>query len=102
MGTKPLKGRATDRETVLAAFDQHQTWWESVLDRASLKDEAAPGVAGEWSFKDVVAHLNGWQARTIRKLGGVADRPFPADLTDDEDSDEGVETINQWLHDANE
>src|SRR3954453_944299 len=92
----------TDRNAVLTAFDQHQSWWNGVLDRAATKDVESPGVAGEWSFKDVVAHLNGWQARTINLLGGAVDRPFPADLTSDEDSDEGVEEINRWIHDANE
>lgn len=59
-----------------------------------------PGVAGDWSMKDVVAHLTDWQPWLIARLQaaqrGAAEPtpPWPAQLqTDDE--------INAWIYERN-
>jgi hypothetical protein len=58
------------------------------------------GVAGDWSIKDIVAHLTGWQPRLTARLQaaqrseGEPPPPWPAHLqTDDE--------INAWIYEAN-
>jgi hypothetical protein len=59
-----------------------------------------PGVNGDWSMKDIVAHLTGWQPRLIARLQ-AAQRgepepppPWPARLqTEDE--------INAWIYESN-
>jgi hypothetical protein len=64
-----------------------------------------PGATDNWSFKDVVAHLSGWRARTINRLeaelGGEkpAQQLWPSDW--DEESDEGLEKINNWIYERN-
>ncbi len=74
--------------------------WEAFLDQIGLERMDQPGVAGEWSIKDLVAHLNGWQPRLIASIQ-AAQRgepepppPWPAHLkTDDE--------INAWIYESN-
>jgi hypothetical protein len=59
-----------------------------------------PGAMGEWTFKDVAAHLTGWRRRTVMRLEAAArgepepPNPWPAELGDAED-----DSINAWLHD---
>jgi hypothetical protein len=59
-----------------------------------------PGVLGEWTFKDLAAHLTGWRDNTIRKIeataDGLPDPPpeWPGNLTDDDE-------INDWIYHEN-
>ena len=54
---------------------------------------------GEWTFKDLAAHLAGWRNHRIAGLEADARdepspiAPWPADLDDDD-------SINAWIHDA--
>src|SRR3954453_24120038 len=91
-----------NKADLLSIIEEETAAWRALLAEVGEDRMLLPGVGGEWTFKDVVAHLNGWRARTVNLLGGAVDRPFPADLTSDEDSDVGVEEINRWIHDANE
>ena len=61
-----------------------------------------PGATGDWTFKDVVAHLNGWRSKTLARLDAAqqgitpAAPPWPANLSEDDDTDE----INAWIQQA--
>ncbi len=75
--------------------------WEALLDQIGTARMDQPGVNGDWSIKDMVAHLfYGWQPRLIARLQ-AAQRgepepppPWPAHLqTDDE--------INAWIYESN-
>lgn len=74
--------------------------WEAFLDQIGPERMEQPGVAGNWSIKDIIAHLVDWQPRLISRLQ-AAQRgepepppPWPAHLqTDDE--------INAWIYEAN-
>ena len=75
--------------------------WEALLDEIGTARMDQPGVNGDWSIKDMVAHLYyGWQPRLIARLQ-AAQRgepepppPWPAHLqTDDE--------INAWIYESN-
>ncbi|MCX6045404.1 MAG: ClbS/DfsB family four-helix bundle protein [Chloroflexi bacterium] len=74
--------------------------WEAFLDQIGPERMDQPGVAGDWSIKDIIAHLTDWQPRQIARLQ-AAQRgepapppPWPAHLqTDDE--------INAWIYAAN-
>jgi hypothetical protein len=74
--------------------------WEAFLDQIGLARMDQPGVNGDWSMKDIVAHLTGWQPRLIARLQ-AAQRgepepppPWPAHLqTEDE--------INSWIYESN-
>ena len=74
--------------------------WAALLDQIGPARMDQPGVTGDWSIKDIVAHLTGWRRRTVARLQ-AAQRgepapppPWPAHLqTDDE--------INAWIYASN-
>jgi hypothetical protein len=71
--------------------------WETLLAEIGEDRMEEPGVAGEWSIKDVVAHLTAWRRRTVGRLEAAARgqpepaHEWPADLRDDDE-------INAWFH----
>jgi hypothetical protein len=56
-----------------------------------------PGAMGDWTFKDVAAHLTAWRRRTVDRLQAAArgepepPAPWPEGLEDDD-------PINAWIH----
>ena len=74
--------------------------WEAFLDQIGLTRMDQPGVNGDWSMKDIVAHLTGWNRWLVARLQ-AAQRgapepppPWPAHLqTEDE--------INAWIYQSN-
>lgn len=74
--------------------------WEALLDQIGLERMDQPGVNDQWSFKDLVAHLTGWQPRLLGRIQ-AAQRgepepppPWPAHLqTEDE--------VNAWIYESN-
>ena len=74
--------------------------WEIFLDQIAPERMDQPGVNGDWSIKDIVAHLTGWQPRLITRLQAAQrgepepSPPWPAHLqTEDE--------INAWIYESN-
>lgn len=74
--------------------------WEAFLDQIGPGRMEQAGVAGDWSIKDIVAHLTGWNRRLVDRLqaaGRAEPEPpplWPAHLeTEDE--------INAWIHESN-
>jgi hypothetical protein len=91
---------AVSKGDVLAAIEREREAWEALLADVGEDRMIEPGPMGEWTFKDLIAHLNGWRARSLQRLEAAATgRPepapsWPADLkTDDE--------INTWIQEAN-
>lgn len=78
--------------------EEYQKWEASIneIDPARMDE---PGVNGDWSMKDIVAHLMGWNRWLVARLQ-AAQRgepepppPWPAHLqTDDE--------INAWIYET--
>jgi hypothetical protein len=88
------------KATLLADLQREQEQWEALLAQIGEARMDQPGVAGEWSIKDIVAHLTGWRQQTVGRL--QADLrgkpepapPWPTELqTDDE--------INAWFFATN-
>ena len=79
-----------------------ERWRRLVADVADERMEE-PGAMGEWTFKDVAAHLTGWRRRTVLRIEAAArgeptpPNPWPADLGDEED-----DTINAWMHEGSQ
>jgi hypothetical protein len=63
-------------------------------------------VEGNWTFRDVTAHLNGWREWTARRLESAASdfqtpqEPWPHEMS--EETIEGVDEINAWFVEARE
>lgn len=79
--------------------EQYQQWG-AFLDQIGPARMEQPGVNGDWSMTDVVAHLTGWNRWLVSRLQAAGRGepepapPWPAPLqTDDE--------INAWIYEAN-
>src|SRR5688500_13115254 len=88
------------KTTFLAELQREQEQWEALLAQIGESRMDQPGVAGEWSIKDIVAHLTGWRRRTVARLQAgqrgepEPPTPWPAHFqTDDE--------INAWIYKTN-
>jgi len=85
------------RAELLAELNSEQKAWEGLLAQIGEDRMDKPGVQGEWSIKDIVAHLTAWRRRTVGRLEAVAKgqpepKPqWPSDLQDDD-------AINAWFH----
>lgn len=95
--TAPTKGE------ILEVIDQERQAWEALLAEVGESRMLEPGPMGEWSFKDLIAHLNGWKVRTLQRLEAVAngqpepEPDWPANL----DVDDDVDQINDWIQEQN-
>ena len=74
--------------------------WRALLEEIGLERMELPGVMGEWSFKDMVAHLNDWQIWSIARMRAAQigesrpAPPWPAHFEEDDD-------VNGWIYEAN-
>jgi hypothetical protein len=74
--------------------------WETFLDQVGPARMDQPGVNGDWSVKDIVAHLTGWNRSLVARLQAAGrsqpepPQPWPVHLqTEDE--------INAWIYKSN-
>lgn len=73
---------------------------EKLLDSfAGLSDEemVMPGVAGDWSIRDILAHLAAWDRATTEAFRAMLEGEHPDFIELDE---EGIEIFNQEQHSA--
>src|SRR3712207_9051846 len=90
--TAPSKGQ------VLQAIERERDAWETLLVEVGESRMLEPGAMGEWTFKDLVAHITGWRARSLRRLEAAAngqpepDPVWPANRVSDDE-------INDWIQD---
>ena len=57
--------RPTSKADLLAAIDQERGALEATLETLTPRQMVEPGVVGEWSVKDVLAHLVEWQQMVL-------------------------------------
>jgi hypothetical protein len=89
----------TSKAQLLDDLQAEQAQWEALLRDVGADHMTQPGVGGEWSVKDIVAHLTGWRRRTVARFqAALRHEPQPATIwpahlqTDDE--------INAWMYAA--
>jgi len=89
----------------LDRIEREREAWEAIVAEAGDAGMEQPGAAGDWTFKDVAGHLNGWRVLTVARLEAAArgelpsPPPWPGDLSDE--TDEGLEAINRWIYERN-
>jgi hypothetical protein len=94
-------GQTLTKGQVLEAIEREREAWEALLAEVGEARMLEPGAMGEWTFKDLTAHLTGWRARSLQRLeaaanGQPAPAPaWPADLQNDDE-------INDWIHEVNQ
>ncbi|HET9922474.1 MAG TPA: ClbS/DfsB family four-helix bundle protein [Ktedonobacteraceae bacterium] len=88
------------RSQLISELRDEQAAWEALLRSIGQEHMTEPGVGGEWSIKDIVAHLTGWRKRTVGRFQAALQHqpepatPWPSHLhTDDE--------INAWIAASN-
>ncbi len=83
------------KDDLLAYIRAEQADWRALVAEVGEGRMEQPGPMGDWTFKDLVAHLTGWRERTIRRLEAGPDRepptPWPGHLTEDDE-------INAWIY----
>ncbi|MBG0785734.1 MAG: maleylpyruvate isomerase N-terminal domain-containing protein [Anaerolineaceae bacterium] len=73
-----------------------QQQWLDLLNQFDDAELEMPGVNGDWSLKDLVAHLTTWHRDHIICLGAavkntpIADPPWPLEISNTDD-------INAWI-----
>ena len=83
----------------LAAITAEQAAWDALLAEVGEDRMLEPGPVANWTFKDLVAHLVGWDTKSLARLEAIAHGqprpapPWPADLDEERD----VEAINAWF-----
>ena len=74
--------------------------WGALLAEVGPARMEQPGVNGDWSMKDIVAHLTGWNRGLVSHLQAAQrnepepPRPWPAHL-------QGDDEINAWIYESN-
>ena len=66
-----------DKTTLLDKIRTRQAEFEALLAPLNADQLTAPGVNGDWSIKDILAHLVSWQKRTLAYLDAAARQGKP-------------------------
>lgn len=90
------------QDDVLERLANERSAWFAKLEVAGAGEMTAPGFWGERSLRDLIAHLNGWQAWKNARLaaaiiGEEATPPWPVETAQIEQGDQRVDQINAWL-----
>ena len=85
---------------MLQAIRNEAARWDALLAEIGEERMTQPGAMGDWTFKDVVAHMTSWRTGETLKYLDAARRgdkpaapPWPENLTTDE--------ANQWIYERN-
>jgi len=94
-----------EKQELLDAIQHESDAWENFLNEVGEWRMKQPGATGEWSFKDVVAHLSAWRSRTLAYLQAARNGQTPSSqfwpAGWDEENDDDLERINHWIYEEN-
>lgn len=93
----------TTKADVLRAIETERDWWRAVFDLAAQNEPVTgdEAVNGYWTYREVIAHINGWRRWTAARLeaaasgAGSAVPPWPAAMADETEA--GLDEINAWF-----
>jgi hypothetical protein len=86
---------------VVAAINREREAWDGLIAQIGEDRMLESGPMGDWTFKDLAAHLTAWRERSVRRLEAAAhgqpepQAPWPAELNDENDDD--IDAINAWF-----
>jgi hypothetical protein len=89
-----------DKSELLDWLRHEYQQWQALLNQVGETRMEQAGVNGQWSFKDLVGHLSGWQPRLISRIQAAQRNeseplpPWPAQLQSDDE-------INAWIYESN-
>ena len=75
-----------------------RTFWRDLVAEVGRERMHEPGPMGEWSFKDVAAHLAAWRNYRIPAIEAVArGEPMPSPPWPTEFAEDDYDAINAWF-----
>jgi len=92
----------SDKHQILTTLRAEFTRWEDLLASLSEAQITAPLLPGNWSIKDVIAHLRAWQQRSVARMeAALLDREpqfptWPAQF--DPEAEGQPHDLNAWLY----
>ncbi|HST03828.1 MAG TPA: ClbS/DfsB family four-helix bundle protein [Chloroflexia bacterium] len=94
-----------NKQQILTLLKDIFNRWDELLTGMSEEQITAPQSPSDWSIKDEIAHLWGWQQRTLaRSEAALHNREpaypaWPGEL--DPDLEENLDRINTWIYETN-
>jgi hypothetical protein len=85
------------KQQLLDQLQQERQQWEGLLAEVGMQRMETPGVAGEWTMKDTIAHMVTWWRREVALLAAVQRDEQPPDHPPQSQ----VPIINEWIHRTN-
>lgn len=82
-----------DKATLLERMHKGFDELDALLVSCTPEQMTMEGVNGEWTVKDVLAHLTAWEQRTLERLHAAATNSEPA--SDGVSTDEETDQINE-------
>ena len=85
------------KEELIRELQEEYQNWQALLAQIDPARMDEPGVEGDWSVKDMVAHLTGWRRRLVARLKSLqlgqceVEATWPVHLTT-------VDEINEWIY----
>ena len=55
------------KAALLELIERERGRWDDMVAEIGENRMLQPGATGDWNFKDVVAHLNGWRIGTLAR-----------------------------------
>jgi hypothetical protein len=89
-----------EKSELLVKLQEENQEWEAFLDKIGSSNMEKPGVNGAWSFKDLVAHLAGWNQWLVMRMQAASRGetqplpPWPSTIVKEDD-------VNAWLYETN-
>jgi hypothetical protein len=88
------------KSELLNELQEKYEQWEALLDQIGPERMELPGVNGDWSMKDMVAHLTGWNHRMVAGLQ-AAQHGEPEPLPSWPAHIQAEDDINAWIYASN-
>ena len=89
-----------NKSELLNWLQEEYQQWDALLDQIGPTLMDQPGVNSDWSMKDIIAHLTGWNRWLVVRLQAAAQDeaeptpPWSVQLQDEDD-------INAWIYESN-
>src|SRR6266481_3202660 len=91
-----------DKAQLLDEMNRGYTALETILAPLNQAQMTTPGVNGDWSIKDILAHLNAWQDYLVIRLQAATRNEVPAvGVLSDEDEGNTVDRLNADFYEEN-
>ena len=92
------------KEHILTALREQFSRWEELLASLSDKQITTPNFDYDWSIKDVINHLWGWQQISVARMNAAVlnqEPEFPNWLTEFTGNwDENANQTNAWIYET--